>query len=186
MFEKTAFGEKTVRKALVIVAKAAIFIPCCASWLWWSYSMHATVNGGFYTRNEALWLVIAMSVITCCLVTVVWMASPYIHRSQGWIGLAIKTSLETWLILALYTSAVFMWRDQWTPAKGMTEEAAFMPVIGHVNAAFFAEFGWLEYFIAIVPAMSVLSGILTSVMDSLQRPRQIGTQATSGSAQVGV
>ena len=127
-----------------------------------------------------------MAVLTTCLVSIVWIVSPYIHRSQRRIGLAIKTALETWLILALYTSAVFMWRDHWNPAKGMSEETAFMPIIGHVNAAFFAEFGWLEYFIAVVPAMSVLSGILTSTMDFLQRQRQIMTQAKSDSSQVGV
>jgi len=148
--------------------------------------MSSTVNGGFYSHNEALRLVTEMAVLTTCLVSIVWIVSPYIHRSQRRIGLAIKTALETWLILALYTSAVFMWRDHWNPAKGMSEEAAFMPIIGHVNAAFFAEFGWLEYFIAVVPAMSVLSGILTSTMDFLQRQRQIMTQAKSDSSQVGV
>jgi hypothetical protein len=174
-----------MRKVIVIAAKAAVFIPCCAWWLWWSYSMHATVNGGFYTHNVALRLVIEMSLITTCLIAIVWIASPYMHQSQRWIGLAIKTALETWLLLALYTSAVFMWRDHWNPAKGMSEGAAFMPVIGHVNAAFFAESGWLEYFIAVIPAMSVLSGILTSSMDFLQRPRQIKTQARSNPEQVG-
>jgi hypothetical protein len=37
------------------------------------------------------------------------------------------------------SSVVFIWRQHWTPAEGMTEEAAFMPFVGHVNAAFFAE-----------------------------------------------
>lgn len=170
-----------MRKAIVIAAKAAIFIPCCAWWLWWSYSMHAVVDGGFYSHHEALRLVIEMSLLTTCFVVIVWLVSPYIHRSQSRIGLAIKTALETWLVLALYTSAVFIWRDHWTPAKGMSEGAAFMPIIGHVNAAFFAEDGWLEYFIAVIPAMSVLSGILTSSMDSLQRPRQVKTQVKSDS-----
>ena len=43
----------------------------------------------------------------------------------------------------------------------MSDSAAFLPFVGHINAAFFSDFLWLEYLVAVVPLMSLLSGILT-------------------------
>lgn len=137
--------------------------------------MHALIDGGFYSRHEAILLVTEMALITTCLATIVWLAAPYIHPNAGRIGIAIRAVLETWLLLVLYTSAVVICRDHWTPAKGMSEYAAFMPVIGHVNAAFFAEAGWLEYVIVVIPAMSVLSGLLALCLDFYQR--RMGSKA---------
>lgn len=53
-----------MRRVAVLAIKAAIFIPCCASWLWWSYSMRASVDGGFYKLNEAHRLVVEMAILT--------------------------------------------------------------------------------------------------------------------------
>ena len=141
--------------------------------------MRASIEGGFYRYHEALGLVIGMALITTCLAAIVWVASPYIHPNARRIGIAIRTVLETGLLLLLYTSAVVIWRDHWTPTKGMSEEAAFMPVVGHFNAAFFAEAGWLEYLIAVVPAMSVLSGLLAFSIASCQRTRESRTNQAS-------
>jgi hypothetical protein len=92
-------------------------------------------------------------------------------RSQ--LSAEVKTVLETGVVLALYTVAVIAWREHWTPEKGMSESAAFMPFVGHINAAFFSDFLWLEYLVAVVPFVSVLSGVLTSAFDFLQRPQQL-------------
>jgi hypothetical protein len=165
--------ENPLRRALVLIVKAAIFLPFCSICLWWAYSMGAQVQGGFYTYREAVLLAIEMSLLTTALTATVWIVSPYIHRQATWISLAIKTVLETGFVLALYTAAVFTWRQHWTPEKGMSESAAFMPFVGHINAAFFAEFLWLEYLVAVVPFVSLLSGVLTPALDFMQRPRQL-------------
>jgi len=54
----------------------------------------------------------------------------------------------------------------------MSDSAAFMPFVGHINAAFFSDFLWLEYIVAVIPFVSLLSGVLTPG-DFLQRPEQL-------------
>ncbi len=117
--------------------------------------MGAQVQGGFYTYRGAVILTVEMSLLTTGLTAIVWIVSPYLHQHSTWISLTIKTALETGLVLTLYAAAVFAWRQQWTLEKGMSESAAFMPFVGQVNAAFFAEFLWLEYLVAVVPFASL-------------------------------
>jgi hypothetical protein len=149
-------------RLFAIIAKAAILLPLGSLCIWWAYSMNQSVAGGAHNFRQALLLTIEMSGITTALTALVWIVSPYLHKQQTWIGLAIKTTVETGLILILYTAAVFAWRQNWTPAKGLTEDAAFMPVLGHVNAEFFSDFLWLEYLVAVIPLVSILSGVLSS------------------------
>jgi hypothetical protein len=118
--------------------------------------------GNFYTYNEAVLLTIQMALLTTCLTAVVWIVSPYVHKNLNRISLGVTTVVETVIVLALYTAVVFAWRQNWRPEKGLSESAAFMPFVGHINAAFFSDFLWLEYLVAVVPLMSLLSGILTA------------------------
>jgi len=67
---------------------------------------------------------------------------------------------------------VIVLRQHWTAEKGMSDSAAFMPFVGHINAAFFSDFLWLEYIVAVIPFVSLLSGVLTPG-DFLQRPEQL-------------
>jgi hypothetical protein len=157
----------------VLLAKAAIFWPCAGFCIWWAYSMRAQVHGGNHTFLQAVGLTIEMSFLTTVLTSIVWIASPRIHRQATWIGPAVKTAFETALVLILYTAAVLLWRDNWTPKKGMSDAAAFMPIVGHVNAEFFSEFGGLEYLVAVAPWVSVLSGVLTAAFDFLQKQRPV-------------
>lgn len=117
---------------------------------------------------DARSLTFKMSFIMTAFASVIWLASPHIHNQQRWVRLAIKTALETAAILAIYGVAVVAWRQNWTPEKGLTEAAAFGPILGHVNAEFFAEYGFLEYFIFVVPLVAVISGLLSSSFDFIQ------------------
>ena len=162
-----AFGQATLKhdmtntlsRSLTLALKAGIFALCCSVCIWWAYSMGAP--GSFRTHHEAALLTIQMAMLTTCLTAVVWIASSYIHKRVTWLSLGIKTALETGSVLILYTAAVLAWRNNWTPEKGLSESAAFLPFVGHINAAFFSDFLWLEYLVAVVPLMSLLSGILT-------------------------
>lgn len=165
--------ENALRGAFVLMVKAAIFLPCCSICLWWAYSMGAQVQDGVYTYGEAVRLAIQMSLLTTGLTATVWIVSPYAHKQVTRISLAVKTVLETGVVLALYTAAVIAWRQHWTPERGMSDSAAFMPFVGHINATFFSDFLWLEYLVAVVPFVSLLSGVLTPAFDFLQRSHQL-------------
>ena len=126
-----AFGQATLKhdmtntlgRSLALALKAGIFALCCSVCIWWAYSMGAP--GSFRTHHEAALLTIQMAMLTTCLTTVVWIASPYIHKRVTWLSLGIKTALETGGVLILYTAAVLAWRNNWTPEKGMSDSAAF-------------------------------------------------------------
>lgn len=57
----------------------------------------------------------------------------------------------------------------------MTDSAAIGPIVGPVNAEFFAEYGFLEYFIVVVPLASVVSGLLSASIDCIRVRRQLRT-----------
>jgi hypothetical protein len=165
--------ERAWRSALTWIVKAAIFMPCATGCLWWVYSMRAAIHGGSYAFSEALHLTIAMAGITTVLCGMVWLLSPILHKKQTWFRLALWTALETGVVLAFYTGLVYWWREQWTPEKGLTDGAAFLPVVGHINAAFFSDFLFLEFLMVVTPLMAILSGVLTPAFDFLQRPHQL-------------
>jgi hypothetical protein len=135
--------------------------------------MSAGIHGGAYAYGEALHVTVAMAGITTVLCGIVWLLSPLLHKKQTLLGLALRTTLEAGLMMALYTGLVVWWRDQWTPQKGMTETTAFMPIIGHINAAFFSDFLFVEFLIVVTPLLAVLAGVLTPAFDFMRRPRQL-------------
>jgi hypothetical protein len=177
MRHQDSSSDRGLHALATVIVKAAVLLPLGFVCIWWAYSMNRAVGGGAHSLRQAMLLTVAMSGVTTALAAVVWITSPFLHKSQTWLGLAFKTAFETGLILCLYTAVVFACRQSWTPAKGLTEEAAFMPVLGHVNAAFFSDFLWLEYLFAVVPVVSILSGALTSVFDVLQKQRQLKSTA---------
>jgi hypothetical protein len=162
-----------IQVAVVLVVNAAILFPCSAICLWWAYSMGMSVAGGARSFSQATILTIEMSLLTTVLASIVWLLSPRLHKEQTWLGLAVRTAIETAAILILYTALVLVWRQQWKPADGLSASAAFLPFIGNVNAAFFSEFLWLEYLICVIPLTAILSGVLTSSFDFLQDRRQL-------------
>jgi hypothetical protein len=113
-----------------------------------------------------------MAAIVTCLTMVVWFLAPRIHRQLGRAVFALAVALETAAATLAYVAIVLAWRESWTPAQGLTESAAFMPILGHVNAEFFAEAGFLEFLIVVIPFVALLSGILTFGFALLERKIQ--------------
>jgi hypothetical protein len=154
---------------LTVFAKAAVLFPACSAFLWWESSMGLQGRDGWPPIPDALQLVLEMGGILTFLTVIVWLIAPRIHRRIRLSGLAIRTTLETAAILLAYVALVCVWRDTWTPARGMSESAAFMPFLGHVNAAFLAEAGPIGFVIAVVPFVAILSGILTLAAEFWRR-----------------
>jgi hypothetical protein len=123
--------------------------------------MGKQIKDGVYPVSEAISLTIEMSALITALTVIAWLLSGRIRRNATRIGRSVIAAIGTLTILSLYTYVVETWRDHWTPEKGLTESAAFMPVLGHMNAAFFADFGWLGYLLVVVPLAALLSGSIT-------------------------
>jgi hypothetical protein len=97
------------------------------------YSMNALIEGGYRNFSQSIFLVLEMSAIATGLTSIVWMVSPRFHRLATWLGLGIRTALETALILTLYAAAVFLWRNQWTAQKRMSEIGSLTFGCGHLS-----------------------------------------------------
>ena len=162
-----------MRNILAIILKVVVPWLCSFGMLWWAYSMAARSNEGYYTRSEAVRLTAEMALVTTVLVCIVWLASPFFHREQTWLRLAVKTAVESAGILVLYTTVVMVWRNSWKPEKGLTDSAQFGPVVGHLNAQFLSDFGWLQYIVIIVPPVALMAGVLVPSLDFLCSRRQL-------------
>jgi hypothetical protein len=170
--------KQTSAAVLAVIVKAAVLFPACSAFLWWESSMGLQGRDGWPPIPDALQLVLEMGGILTFLTVIVWLIAPRIHRRISLSGLAIRTTLETAAILLAYVALVCVWRDTWTPARGMTESAAFMPFLGHVNAEFLAEVGPIGFAIAVVPFVAILSGVLTFGVEFLQRKYGLNFRAS--------
>src|SRR5579871_5136330 len=83
----------------LLTMKAFVLLPFGTLCIWWAYSMNRVVGGGSYTFGHAILLSIALSGITTSLATLVWTVSLFLHKEQTWLGLALKTSVETAITL---------------------------------------------------------------------------------------
>jgi hypothetical protein len=159
--EQTSRTPRFMRWETHLFAKSLTFVFCCSILIWWSQSMSAQIKDGEYPVSEAISLTIEMSALMTILTVVAWLSTARVRRSTTRIGRSLVAATGTLIILILYTSAVVAWRQHWTPGKGLTESAAFIPVLGHMNAAFFADYGWLGYLFVVAPLASLISGLIT-------------------------
>jgi hypothetical protein len=157
------------RTLLITIGKAIVFLPICAGYLWWAYSFGRAGHDGSPPLPDATSLTVEMATIVTGLAIVVWFLASRIHRRLGLAGLTLAVALETATVNIIYMVIVLAWRESWTSARGMTETAAFMPILGHVNAEFFAEAGFWEFLIVVIPFVALLSGILTFGFALLER-----------------
>jgi hypothetical protein len=139
----------------------------CAYWclstvvLWWAYDFSPLIRDGYYVWREAVLLVIQMGLIMSILSGAIWFFQSrrvQCNRSlwkQGW-GVFGGTAL----INLAYVFLVFMRRELWDPSQGINEDAMFLPLVGHVNGAFFSEFRWLSFVVFVIPMIGLISAML--------------------------
>jgi hypothetical protein len=161
--------KQTSSTILALIVKAALLLPVCSAYLWWAYSMGSQGRNGFPPKPDAVPLVLEMGCVVTALTVIVWVIGKRLHRRMGLAGVTIGTTLETAAILFAYTALVLAWREGWTPARGMSESAAFLPILGHVNAEFFGNEGFWEFLIVVLPFISLFSGALTFGFEFIQR-----------------
>jgi hypothetical protein len=150
-----------------------VLLPISVIVIWFSYDMSSVIKGGAYSLSEARALVLKMSIITMIMLSLSVIPSARSPQFKSRISLFLSTVFWAAIPLFAYTSWVFWWRERWTPEKGMDEYAAFGPVVGHVNAAFFAEFNFLTYLLIVLPALSIIAGVLSIVYARLIRQKPL-------------
>ena len=127
--------------------------------LWWSYDMTSLVKGGFYNYDVALSLVLKMGLILTTMTAAVWVARKKCRnkteRQAVW-----TVSWQSALLGIVYVSLALMRRELWRPDQKLSDDSMFLPIVGHVNAQFFSETGWLSFLLLVVPAMGAISGLL--------------------------
>jgi hypothetical protein len=153
----------------------ALLMKCFAvaicSWaaLWWAYSMNSRIAGGYFSAREARLLTSEMAGIICLLLLPVQALAPIFHRGKGKLWISIAVLFESFLVLLLYSGFVWWWRENWDISKGLSENAAFGPLVGHVNATFFSGFDGLAFMIGVIPAAAGSAAILAITGSRLEK-----------------
>jgi hypothetical protein len=128
--------------------------------LWWQYDFSVLVADGYEPERTALIQVAEMG----CIVAALAVTARFFHGRSNCQRSAVKAgcslSWKTALLLFGYGLLVMLWRESWTPARGISDYAMFLPVLGVVNARFFSEVGWIIYLVELLPMVSVIAAIV--------------------------
>lgn len=153
-----------ISSSRAITASFAIFVV--SVWLtaclilWWAYEFPAIIKAGSESQSQAVSLVVRMAAILTTLVAVATVLNGRAAPQRGVVKSAWSLSWRSVVFLLSYGLLVFSWRESWTPARGVNDSAMFLPLLGPVNARFFAEVGSLIYLMEVAPLLSISSGIL--------------------------
>ena len=147
-------------RAASLVGLLAVHWALSSVVLWLAYDMKMQILGGYYGQDQALTLVAKMALIITILTCVIWLLVDRRRaKRQGW-RLGWSAVWKTWGVLSAYVAVVLVRRQLWTPSQGMSDSAQFLPVVGHTNAQFLAEFQWLSFVIQVIPIVGLISGSL--------------------------
>jgi hypothetical protein len=157
-----------MKVAGVLLLKCCVAMIVASLAIWWAYSMNSFISGGAVSFSAARLLTIELAVIMCFLLLPVQVLPALLwrKRSRLWIGMC--TFGLAFIVLFLYAAYVWEWREHWDISKGLSENAAFGPIVGHINAFFFKEFMGLAYVIAVVPIVSISVAIMSLVGSGLE------------------
>lgn len=155
-------GESMTRFIAVCSGFLFLGVDWCLSALilWWSYDIGAQIRGGVYSRNQALSLVFKMGLITTILTGLAWLFVRRSRKVDQWSLMVWSVIWRTALLEIGYAFLVVARRQLWKPNQGLGDSNMFLPIVGHLNAQFFAEWKWLSFLLLVVPAVGVISGIL--------------------------
>lgn len=128
--------------------------------LWCAYDIEMQIGGGYYKLRQAIANVAAMGLIITILTGLVWfqVTRNKNQKMRGWLSWSV--TWKTAVCLIVYTSIVVVWRQSWTPRRGLSDSSMFLPVIGYINARFFSEAGPLIFLVYVVPIIALISGLL--------------------------
>ncbi len=161
--------KRTIRSNASLLAFLCLLWCLCGFVIWWAYDTKALINGGYYRESEAFFLVAKMGLIITVLVGIVWLlVLRRVAAERAW-RLAWNVAWKTALVLLAYALIVVARRQFWTPSQGLGDSPMFLPLVGHVNGAFFSEFRWLSFVFVVVPIVGSFSGLLFSLHVSVLR-----------------
>jgi hypothetical protein len=152
---------KSARNYTVLAMALAVNWALASLVVWWTYDISSVVHGGLYGRNRALSLVAEMGLLIASLTSTVWL---FVKRQKDSpLRFAWRVVWKTAAVLMLYALAVMVRRQLWKSDQGVSDSAMFLPVVGHINAAFFSEYGWLTFLLEVIPIIAFVSGLLYSL-----------------------
>jgi hypothetical protein len=146
-----------------LVLKSFAVMACAWLAIWWAYSMKSRISGGYFSSGEARLLTAQMASIVCLLLLPVQALAPYMRRKRSKLWITFGTFGAALAVLLLYPGFVWWWREHWDISKGLSENAAFGPVLGHLNATFLSGFDGLAYAVGVAPPVSAIAAVLVLV-----------------------
>jgi hypothetical protein len=157
------------RRCLLVLIGLLVYWLVASGALWKLYDIGPLISGGHFSHSEAILMVAEMGLLVTLLTTIAWVWSSRAIKKRTVFATWWSAASRTFMILLLYWLVVFLRRQLWTPNQGVNDDAMFLPLVGHINAVFFAEFGWLLFLIGIIPCMGIVSGVVFSLEQRLVR-----------------
>ena len=162
--DKTVAPKSKLLLFSILLFKLALFWLAGCALLWVTYGFDLQIDYGNLGRPDALAFTMKMSLIMSVLTGFVWAWRTRVMRNshKAWAQIT-RTSLSTAAVLFLYVLIVLIRRNLWTAARGVSDYAQFLPIVGRVNSEFLSEFKWVIFVAEVLPIMSILSAILLTI-----------------------
>jgi hypothetical protein len=152
-----------MKVAGVLLLKCCVAMVVASLAIWWAYPMSSDITEGTVSIAAARLLTIELAGIICILLLPVQILPAFLWRKRSRLWIGMSTFGLAFIVLFLYAAFVWEWREHWDISKGMSENAAFGPVVGHINAYFFKEMMGLSYVFAVAPIVSTCVAIMSLV-----------------------
>jgi hypothetical protein len=167
--------KRALTVAFLLLILGAATIPI----LWHAYDIRPFIDGGAYTREYALNRVMWFSSFITILMIPVWIWLTRTSTSQSGAKIFWKGAAYTLIVLVLYAFIVMQRRNSWRSSDGVNDWAMFY---GDTNGFFFSEVGVLSFALEVMPAVSIISGMLL-VLERLIARRAMKYSATPPNTQ---
>jgi hypothetical protein len=150
-----------VKRFGVLLLKCCVTSAVSSLAIWWAYSLNSRISEGILSLGTARRLTIEMAGIICFILLPVQGLPLVLRHKVSRLWVSISTLVMAVIVLLLYAGFVWEWREHWDISKGLSESAAFGPLVGHINAQFFSGYDGLSYIIGVVPVVAITVAIMT-------------------------
>jgi hypothetical protein len=137
--------------------------------IWWVYSTNTQIEGGRWTKQEAIFWTFQMAIVSAMLASIALLLSSYLFSPLKTMQGLLADFFMVGVTLAGYTGVNVWWRNSW---NGDLSKPAFLPLWNDVNAHFFYEWNWLNYLLFLSPLVAIFSAFLSHFLFRNRRSTQ--------------
>jgi hypothetical protein len=177
--DSESLRASTLMKAVIFIGLQLLYWCVAVAVLWWAYDMSPLVRGGFYNYSRALQLVMGMGLVLTIPTCVIWLLRTRRHQASALWKDSWSVTWQTFVCMCAYLAIVLIRRQLWRPGQGINDNEMFLPLVGHLNAAFMSGAGWLSFLLQVIPLTCLVSGLLFCAQRYMDRRLARGDSISS-------